>query len=505
MENGTTGIAKTDLSNNTAVHVNMTTQPTSKADEDIKQTGSKVTKIFRTNVEKLKILTFYDNVRAHHEQEIQRNGNKETLVEYRSRMFMELYSIPYKSWRTRTLGNWLKSRATYHKEISIGRGRCKNRTKNTSTQGVIFTEPYFDCDQCISASDLDEFTNTLAENIDTIKNSHHTEKINGALQIKIDLLNNTNCAYTKIATLLKKRTKKVLPTSKALSIHIKECINKATANQESKFDLTSLSLVVSDTPQPAHTDVKNEGGNNEQLQGTFMLTDNSEGTTVYDMSGVPMCPTVEDIASVFDKMYPSEILGGENALKMSLLDNTDMIAHAASWGRIMYIDEKRRPKKKYTKKYTMTIMQGNHPHNGPGSNDFRAVIFFTALPRGSNEEHAYGDEQMSKERFIMTIIRTLLPSLKERNDILTIKRLYYAFACAVAESAQYGARDKTLINTKTNADFGAVKFSNLIDKLVRCVEECNKDPNKSNKAIVSMLKDMIGLFIPTKLCEKKDS
>ena len=303
---------------------------------------------------------------------------------------------------------------------------------------------------------------------------------------------------------MKKKTNVVLPTSTALSTHITECINNAPSNEDSDFYLTSLSLLVSKgEPQPTHTDVKNIGSNNEQLQGTFMLSGESEGTIVYDMNDVPMCPSVADIVSVFDKMYPREFSGEVNDLEVALLNNEDMEAHAANWGRIMYVSDNRRPKKKIMKKYSMTIMQGNHPHNGPGSNTFRAVLFFTALPCGSNKDQAYGDTQMSKEGFIITIIRKTLPSLKKNNDILTIKRLYHSFASAVAESAQYGARDQTLKNNSTKDDFGAAKFSHLINNLITCVEECNTDPSTRNEVMVLMAKDMIAFFIPTKLREKR--
>ena len=470
---------------------------------DVKLPRQKQTKDFKTQELREEILLFNDNAKAIYESEKVSNGNKESLGQFKKRKLWDLYGINYDTWRG-TKKRWTDKRTEIIDGIRNGRGSCKNHKKLAQTQGVIVTDPYFDGDDCLSALDLDNLTNTLAKNIDTIKKSPHTEKINGALQIKIDLLDSKTCPYTKVAARLKKKTNVVLPTSTALSTHITECINNAPSNEDSDFYLTSLSLLVSKgEPQPTHTDVKNIGSNNEQLQGTFMLSGESEGTIVYDMNDVPMCPSVADIVSVFDQMYPREVSGEVNDLEVALLNNEDMEAHAANWGRIMYVSDNRRPKKKIMKKYSMTIMQGNHPHNGPGSNTFRAVLFFTALPCGSNKDQAYGDTQMSKEGFIITIIRKILPSLKKNNDILTIKRLYHSFASAVADSAQYGARDQTLTNNSTKDDFGAVKFSHLINNLITCVEKCNTDPSTRNAVMVSTAKDMIALFIPTKLCEKR--
>ena len=103
------------------------------------------------------------------------NGNKESFAQFKKRKLWDLYGINYDTWRG-TKKRWTDKRMEIVDDIRNGWGSCKNHKKVAQTRGVIVTDPYFDGDDCLSALDLDNLTNTLARNIDTITKSPHTEK-----------------------------------------------------------------------------------------------------------------------------------------------------------------------------------------------------------------------------------------------------------------------------------------------------------------------------------------
>ena len=464
-------------------------------------------KNFREASEKIAILIFHDNLREQHRLKIEKNPSGENFEAYRTREYKEKWDIKWESFRTHTLGNWMKSRKKLQTLVDQGHGAIKSCKRIISTSEPIETKPYFDSDNCVSRKDLDAFTNLLTEKItmDTITKSSFTEKINGSLQINIGLTKDKECAFTKLRAIMKRTTEVLIPTAHDLSLHLTECINEAT---DSTYVLTSASFLIQpegSKPQPPHTDVENVGTTNAQLQGTFILTDNSEGTIVYDMTHVPMYPRPEDIAARFDEDYPSAFLCEKGVLLSEVMGNDELKKHFRSWGRVMFTSEERRPTIKKMKKYGMTIMQGNHPHNSPGNKAIRVVIFFTAQEINDNKKDAYSGTQMSKARFILTIIRSVLPSLKNKDDMITIKRLYYAFASTVAEAFKYGSVDGTLELESKPDDFKSVRFRNIINNLERCVDECINDPTDRKKAQVELAKDMVALYIPMKMAEKTNT
>ena len=104
------------------------------------------------------------------------------------------------------------------------------------------------------------------------------------------------------------------------------------------------------------------------------------------------------------------------------------------WGRIFYARDLIRPKPSLAEQYSMTVMHGNHPHCGPGSDGFRAVFFITALPFANSTATPYQETQMTKEKLILNIMRSVTPILKKNGDIQSIAYLYGLFDDAVIES-----------------------------------------------------------------------
>ena len=173
-------------------------------------------------------------------------------------------------------------------------------------------------------------------------------------------------------------------------------------------------------------------------------------------------------------------------------------------GDLIYVKDSIRPKPSLAEQYSMTVMHGNHPYYGPGSDGFRAVFFITALPSGNSTATPYQETQMTKEKLILNIMRSVTPILKKNGDIQSIAYLYGLFADAVIESKLNGSYDGTLIGEvgQTSDDFKSPPFLCIFTKLLGSIEEYNK--NKCDKAMaeINLVKKCIETFVITKTFRK---
>ena len=129
----------------------------------------------------------------------------------------------------------------------------------------------------------------------------------------------------------------------------------------------------------------------QQVQGVVMFTAGSQSTIVYGMSAVPNVVSPADVAAQFFRMIPP--MPGCEHIDQLLEGNPKVMGLLSKYGRLLLAtDDKRPPSKIASTQYSVTIMDCNNPHCGPGLSpgaNARLAIFFLSLIHISEPTRPY--------------------------------------------------------------------------------------------------------------------
>ena len=371
--------------------------------------------------------------------------------------------------------------------------------KPTSTH--IIVSPSFSANSPVSKDDFNSLVQRLKEK-DTMKQVMTMEigqHINGAWQIKVDPTKRS-CDYSRLIALLNKQpsTHPLCPTASQIHDFLSEVILKGEGMKDAKYKLDSVSLLVQHehtNPQPVHSDVKNmkwamnENGLGEMMQGTLMLTENTLGTTLYNMDNVPMYPTMQKLMAQLSILSPNAGDPGNKLLKIEIQNNPPLQEELSQWGRLIYASADRRVESEIAEQFSLTLMHGNHPHAGPGlpkSRDelFRLCLFITAKPPGTPEKTNYNYTQMTREKLFYSMILGLKKKWKNEKTLKTdehkilLQYLHTLFVDAVIETGMNGTEDGTIYGDLTR------RQSADILEILKCVESYREHKTPIKKGIL---------------------
>jgi hypothetical protein len=235
--------------------------------------------------------------------------------------------------------------------------------------------------------------------------------------------------------------------------------------------------------QPIHCDTKtNSADTQPEYFGIWYLTNNTPGTIYYNMNGVPLHPTIDDLTSENHPWHglvrkEDQVTNGDTNVQTWICD----------YGRLAYATTNRRIDPGKMKKNSCIMMQGSHPHHAPASSGFRAVLFFSSIPEG-NQNYYDGSSQMSKEKLAYMLYQDV-PECESRTALLLMYAIY------VAENIMDGGSpDKTfdyaqskLLESKWVQLLGQMKDLHTITKERSTTIDKTKSENKLIRALWLLL------------------
>jgi hypothetical protein len=210
------------------------------------------------------------------------------------------------------------------------------------------------------------------------------------------------------------------------------------------------------------------------------------------MSGIKQPDSLEDFLSAWDGIVEKHI---QDDLKNALKDKEEAMQLIKQYGIVLFANEDRRCFLKKLKKYSILLFEGNLPHHGPGSDDFRAVIFFTVRLDVSAKE--YSNLQMTQEKLIFM----LYEEIRDRISIDSTRFLFTRLANCIAESALRGTTRDVTFNERAMCKGLIDNWNNLIKAALQMKREpsdkhkteletaklllicwaCQRDMNQQNK------------------------
>ena len=218
----------------------------------------------------------------------------------------------------------------------------------------------------------------------------------------------------------------------------------ATVGKE-RFSISFRHKVSDTDTQAPHGDLDDVDGK-DQLQCLINLTDDTEDTIIYNMDGVPVNPTPSEAVKCFN-VFRKQTTIIASKLEGALQSSDGAKELLQRYGRLLYAIDDRCPKPttKQRDKFTLRILEGGHPHCGPGSNKPRMVLFFTARKRGSTAS-SYKNNQMSREKLMGHLVKAILPQLKSSDDWESIAYLMSVWSDYVCNSALHNSYDATALD-----------------------------------------------------------
>ena len=136
---------------------------------------------------------------------------------------------------------------------------------------------------------------------------------------------------------------------------------------------------------------------------------------------------------------------------------------------------------KKLKKYSILLFEGNLPHHGPGSDDFRAVIFFTVRLEESATQ--YSNLQMTQEKLIFM----LYEDIRDRISIDSTRFLFTRLANFIVESALRGTTRDVTFDEKFMCK-GLIKNWN---HLIKSALNMKREPSDKHKNELETAKHML--------------
>jgi hypothetical protein len=331
-------------------------------------------------------------------------------------------------------------------EVDSGNGESKGIYKSIpESHAFVIPPPANKTEQMMAMDRFVENTKKLTEgNQDCSKFS---DKINGAFRVKFN-------DSPKIEAFMEemKGIDKDTPSYKQIQSYITDTIISHSKFVNKNPSVESFDLLIQTcktSPQPIHCDVPRDYNqkiitygtddliNAPIISGIMTLLPNSEGPIIYNMSGVKQPDSPEDFLSAWDGIVEKHTQDDlKNALQLQ--EKANAMQLIKQYGILMFAKEDRRCFLKKLKKYSILLFEGNLPHHGPGSDDFRAVIFFTVRLEESATE--YSNLQMTQEKLIFM----LYEDIRDEISIDSIRFLFTRLANFIVESALRGTtRDVT--------------------------------------------------------------
>ena len=238
--------------------------------------------------------------------------------------------------------------------------------------------------------------------------------------------------------------------------------------------------------QVTHSDLKNNYPSS-QIQGIVILTPDSEGPIVYDMTGVPPHPEPKDVVKAFCsiKQFPP---GCTNLTKL-FLSLPKVVQLLADWGQLCFATDSRRPEKKIAPKYSVHLFEGSHPHCGPGTigAHTRMVLSFTAAKTDSTAE-PYNNEQMSREKLMGHLMHCVAPTLIANKDYITLSYLSSIWAEYVCNSAKHDSFDATAVAEFEGSKLVTKRFIKMYKHLCQTALDHYNAPSAETKSNLDLVK-----------------
>lgn len=309
-------------------------------------------------------------------------------------------------------------------------------------------------------------------------------KINGAIQLFLSVGDaKSAAAYLGLKKHYPKRDKALFIQPGDLLGHVHHQVISHDTSLE-KWKPGNHSIVIgTGSPQPHHCDVQQPpAGQLPEKFGVCVLSANSHGTIVYNMEGVPDNVTVKDL----EKHWGDKV----SRLLKILGANPEAVGLLSGCGRLFFATKERRVERGVVEQFSVSVLDGAHPHCAPESKGHRAVLFFTLQPPPNEDDNEAdnnnlynGDTQVSRQKLVFLLYEQLLGSGHEHDEDLTF--LANKFMEYVIESATlYGSVDHTFqfpqaLENKMDAVYDAAAETHKVHQ-----EQANsqKDCDKAHEA-----------------------
>ena len=361
-------------------------------------------------------------------------------------------------------------------EVDVGNGESRGIFKSIPESiGFVIFPPTFKTEKMIAMDTFISNAKKLTEGNQDL--SHISDSINGAFRVSF---NNS----PKIDAFMKemKKIDKDTPSHKVFESYIIDAVrsHKKFTNKNPSVESFDLLIQTKETPpQPIHCDIPHQLGENfmtygnddlmtsPNLSGIMMLVDNCQGPIIYNMTGIKQPDGAEEFLSAWDDI---EKLRFHKKLAAAINGSKTATEKIQEYGILISAKEERRLYTKKLKKHSIFLFGGNIPHHGPGSDGFRAIIFFTVRLQESSA--TYNDLQMTQEKLILIVY----DEVRSHVCIDTIHFLFNKLADCIIENASRGTTRDVTIETK-----GRDRFFDKWDDLVTAVVNMKTDPSDNRR------------------------
>ena len=381
-----------------------------------------------------------------------------------------------------TIDGWKKNHDKNKEMVALGFGEYSSQPSTTTVEAARkqLQPPANSAHQFITGNSLspadvlkfDNFTAQAKNKKDQLVSNG--QAITGSAMFDINFLGSEGCQLQD----LRKIISRGCITKTLCKSLIEPSLHQINELRDYILDKGSLLITTTKESQTMHLDIASQKEFNDKLggivHGVAFLTDNCRAPIIYDMKGAPKCPSRQQVVDYLGskKPFPKGSVLPELLIKNDKDDKGNELDHniLEMWGRIVYIGTEHRPKNIcVVPKHSIVVMCGNQAHCGPGhgSNEddeddedatFRALIFFSARPRGDKVTPPYRNSQMSKEKLYCSLLLYHWDSIRicynkafEDEDVgkvISLKEdiawLASHWADAISESAMVGLVDITM-------------------------------------------------------------
>lgn len=266
-----------------------------------------------------------------------------------------------------------------------------------------------------------------------------------------------------------------IPTPSTVKTFLENSIKAHDSNLAQEYKIENLALLLrygKQYPQPVHMDTPQ---NSNEMFGILMLTQNSNGTIVYNMREVPQIIKPLHLQYQWPDASPATFQKvNDNLMK--------------AYGGLIYADPSRRGVIRKCPQYTLLLVDGGHPHCAPPSNNYRLVLFFTMCPKTNMIDPAPnnvlydGTKQMSREKFMFIMYEDMLERKNKGDTTITsdmLKFMLKTSAQYIGEGGSFGSHDDTLDFT----DDAVIRWNGFRDTIVEKFKKLEKYKKEAAAAI----------------------